>query len=306
MVAAHRPKPLDKQDICRKVTAHLRKAYAQSVPKRELPVLETLLYAICLENAPMAQADSVYARLLNAFHDLNEVRVSSITELLPMFVDIDEPDWRALRIKSSLQYIFESNYAFDFESLKRKTSDLAAKQLAKIPSLSSFVRSYVLQHCLDSHVLPIDSRMHAALVWLGLADAGSTPEQAADGLRSYVRKSDAELFCHVLHCLATDPKRQRAFANVLANPPEKTADPIGRLDLLLRRGVVGAGRSRSRKSPPPKSPAKSASHKSAASKQKIAGPKSSRQKVSGSKSAGKNGRHPARSPQAKLGSKKRH
>src|SRR5262245_54809283 len=100
MVAAQRHKPPDKQEICRKVSALLKKAYAGTPQKRELPVLESLLYAVCLENTDMSEADIVYARLLNAFHDLNEVRVSSITELQPVFVDVEEPDWRALRIKN--------------------------------------------------------------------------------------------------------------------------------------------------------------------------------------------------------------
>lgn len=291
MVAASRQKTPDKQEVCRKVTALLKKAYSASVPKRELPVLETLMYAICLENTPMAQADSVYARLLNAFHDLNEVRVSSITELLPVFVDVDEAEWRALRVKSSLQFIFETNYAFDFESLKRKTADLAVKQLAKIPSLSAFVRSYVLQHCLGSHVLPIDNRMHAALVWLGLADPGSTAEQASESLRSAVRKADALQFCHLLHCVATDSKRMRAFAGALTKPPDPSEDAVGRLDLLLRRGDVGAA-SRSR----PAKPAAAAKPPAKGSSARPAAPKAS----------GKNGSSGGRGTPGRVGTKKRH
>src|SRR5882672_9707436 len=151
MVAANRSKSADKHEVCRKVTVLLKKTYSASLPKQELPVLETLLYAVCLENSTPDQAGAVYARLLNAFHDLNEVRVSSISELHPLFVDLSDPEWRAARVKSSLQYVFETNYAFDFESLRRKTADLATKQLSKIPSLSSFVRAYVMQRCLGSH-----------------------------------------------------------------------------------------------------------------------------------------------------------
>lgn len=273
MVAAHRHKPPDKQDVCRKVTTLLKKAYAAAVPRRELPVLETLLYAICLENTPVAQADVVYARLLNGFHDLNEVRVSSITELQPVFVDVDEPDWRALRVKSSLQYVFETNYAFEFDSLKRKTADLAAKQLAKVQSLSPFVRSYVLQHCLGSHVLPIDARMNAALIWLGLADPGSTPEHTGESLRSSVRKADAPIFCHLLHCLATDPKRMRAFAGAASKPPGPGDDALARLDQLLRRGDAGS--------------------------------RPAHRKPAGQKSA-KNSNHKVRTSRSKVGTKKRH
>lgn len=140
MVAANRSKSADKHEVCRKVTLLLKRAYGGTPPKQELPVLETLLYAVCLENATPEQAGQVYARMLNAFHDLNEVRVSSISELVPVFSDQSDPEWRAARAKAALQYVFETNYAFDFESLRRKTAELAAKQLSKIPALSSFVR----------------------------------------------------------------------------------------------------------------------------------------------------------------------
>src|SRR5262245_61690968 len=180
MVAANRSKAMDKQEVCRKMTSLLKKTYAAALPKQDLPVLETLMYAVCLENSPPEKAGMVYARLLNAFHDLNEVRVSSISELQPTFVDLGDPEWRAARVKGALQYVFETNYAFDFESLRRKTAELAAKQLSKIPALSPFVRAYVMQHCLGSHILPLDERMHAALAWLGLAARDETPEQAGE------------------------------------------------------------------------------------------------------------------------------
>jgi endonuclease-3 len=276
MVAANRAKSADKHDVCRKVTVLLKKSYAASPPKQELPVLETLLYAVCLENSTPEQAGAVYARLLNAFHDLNEVRVSSISELLPLFADLSDADWRAARVKSALQYVFETNYAFDFESLRRKTAELATKQLSKIPSLSPFVRSYVMQHCLGSHVLPIDDRMHAVLVWLDLAELGEAPEQAGEHLRSFVRKADAPLFCHLLGCLANDPKRSRAFINSSGKPGESPAalDAVHRLERLLRRNDAGGTKSKSSKA--------------------------------GATRSEKDGNHNARAGKSKVGAKKRH
>jgi endonuclease-3 len=251
MVAANKSKSADKQEVCRKVTLLLKKAYGATTPKQELPVLETLLYAICLENASPEQAGVVYARMLNAFHDLNEVRVSSIAELVPVFHDQSDPEWRAARVKAALQYVFETNYAFDFESLRRKTADLAVKQLAKIPSLTAFLRSYVMQHCLGSHVLPIDDSMHAALVWLGLADRAETPEQTSEHLRTLIRKADAPLFCHLLGCVANDPKRSRAFAAAVAGKGEAADDAEGaakRLDELLKRGDASPAKPKAQKS----------------------------------------------------------
>ncbi len=271
MVAANRSKSADKQDVCRKVTTLLKKAYATTPPKQDLPVLETLLYAVCLENSPPDMGASVYAKLLNAFHDLNEVRVSSISELQPVFVDLADPEWRAARVRAALQHVFETNYAFDFESLKRKTADLATKQLAKVPSLSPFVRGYVMQHCLGSHVLPIDDRMYAALVWLGLAKPDETPEQAGEHLRSFVRKADGPQFCHLLGCLANDPKRARAFAGSIAKLAESAGDGDGveRLEQLLRRGDVGASKSKGSKPPAARS-GKAANHDARSGRAKVA------------------------------------
>jgi len=275
MVAANRSKTVDKQEVCRKATLLLKKAYASAPAKQDLPVLETLLYAICLENSPPDVAGAVYAKLLNAFHDLNEVRVSSISELQPVFTDLSDPEWRAARVKSALQYVFETNYAFDFESLKRKTAELAGKQLAKIPSLSPFVRAYVMQHCLGSHILPIDERMFAALVWLGLAEHDQNGEEASEHLRPFVRKADAPLFCHLLGCLATDAKRSRAFAAASGKNADGqgAGDAIARLDRLLRRGDAGGSKSKG----------KPAAHRS-----------------------GKDSNHSPRSGRTRVGTKKRH
>lgn len=273
MVAANRSKSADKHEVCRKLTVLLKKSYSGSPPKQELPVLETLLYAICLENSTPDQAGAVYARLLNAFHDLNEVRVSSISELHPLFVDLSDPEWRAARVKSSLQYVFETNYAFDFESLRRKTADLATKQLSKIPSLSSFVRAYVMQRCLGSHILPLDDRMHSVLIWLGLSEKGESPDHAGEHLRSFVRKADAPLFCHLLGCLANDSKRSRAFVNSSGKaiePPD--GDAIHRLEQLLRKGDGGGSKSKSSK-PGAHRSGKDTNHSSRAGRSKVSAKK---------------------------------
>ena len=127
----------------------------------------TLLYAVCLEDASAAQADVAYERLWSAFHDLNELRVSSITELVThVFSDMPDPDWRAHRVRNILQYVFEKHFEFAFEGLRRKTLELATKQLFKIRDLSPFVRNFALQNALETHVVPVDRLMTNASIWL--------------------------------------------------------------------------------------------------------------------------------------------
>lgn len=241
MVAAPR-KSVDKPDVCKHVLALLKKTYSSSVPKAELPVLETMLYAVCLEDASLEQAESVYAKLRNGFHDLNEVRVSSVYELEALFRELPDPQWRALRVRNILQFVFEATYGFDFEAFRRKTLELAQKQLSKIKSLSPFVKSYVLQHALESHLLPVDHRMLQALQWLGLAETNATPEHAAEILRSAVRKADAPLFCYLLRCLRDDPRLTKAIARGVTPPSGNgdESDGYARLNALLKGGKTAA------------------------------------------------------------------
>ncbi|REJ88207.1 MAG: hypothetical protein DWQ29_08690, partial [Planctomycetota bacterium] len=140
----------DRQAIARKVMTLLKKKYGGSTPKDSRPVLETVLFAICLENCTADSAEAALQKLLDSFHDLNEIRVSSISEIEDVISDLPDPEWRALRIREVLQYTFEKHYAFDLDVIKRKTMDVAEKELGKIRYITPFVRGYVLQPCLGS------------------------------------------------------------------------------------------------------------------------------------------------------------
>ena len=224
MATAQRTKASDKQGICKKLVSLLKKRYKGSIPKSDRAVLETILYGICLENGSVAQADIAYDRLESEFHDLNEVRVSSIVELETAFRDMRDPEWRALRVRSALQYIFEKNFSFEFEGLRRKTLDLAGKHLARIKQLSHFVRIYTLQQTLGGHVIPLDDCMRDAAVALGLLQTGLTPERASEAMKSAIRKADAPLFCHLLRSFSTDPKAGKVIGAAVRKAPEEGYD----------------------------------------------------------------------------------
>ncbi|MGH7200217.1 MAG: hypothetical protein ACREJB_06405 [Planctomycetaceae bacterium] len=261
MATAQRTKASEKQSLSKKLVALLKKRYKTPVPAHNRPVLQTLLYAVCLENASYEQADTAYDRLRGHFEELseirlNEVRVSSITELMHAFQSLPAPEMRALRVRSILQYVFEDHYQFEFETLRKKTLEAATRQLQKIQGLSQFVQDHTLQAGLGSHVVPIDDAMGRACVWLGLAEPHATPTQISESLKPALRKADAPLFCHLLRCLATDPRLSDAFDPKLHPPPEEGHDPdtaAERLTALLTQAKSAkAGRKRKTddKSPP--------------------------------------------------------
>lgn len=243
-------KASDRQAIFKKLATALKKKYGGSVPKHRHNVLDTLLFACCLENVTHEQAEAAFERLLESFDDLNVVRVSSVREIEEALGDIDESAWKALRIRECLQYVFEKHYAFDFEPLKRKTMDAAEKELAKIRHLSAFIRLYALQHALDSHVVPLDDLQTEILTWLGFVEPETTPEKAAEEVKTSLRKNDVALMCHLLRQLGTDKKYKGTFRVTKALINSGELDPqnaVERLEKHLKSPT--AARKKVRKKP---------------------------------------------------------
>jgi endonuclease-3 len=248
MAVVKKTKASDLHSLCKKLIALLKKHYKLAGHKKDRPVLETMLLAVCLENATQEQAEAAFDRLLASFYDLNEIRVSTFSELSECFQGMSEPESRAARVRAILQYVFEINFDFDFESLRRKTLELAEKQLQKIRFLSSFVQLYTLQRSVGAHVIPLDDRMRDAAIWLGLAVPGCSAAEASEGLKSAVMKAETATFCDYLRCLAMDERLATTFAKT--KPPAEGFDldeMIPRLTELL------ANANKARKATSPKS-----------------------------------------------------
>ena len=207
MAAAKQNKAPGRQDSIRRVLGSLEKRYrAIYRDPDEQPMLETLIYAICLENSTFAEAATYCGRIETLFHDFNEARVSSITELSRIFQRSPVAEWKAFCFRHLLTHVFESFYAFDFDSLLRKSNEQANRLLGRVPELSQFARNYTVKQCMEVHLLPLDERMRDALAWLGLGTAGQTPQRTGSALKTVVRKGDTDRFCGLVRCLATDPK----------------------------------------------------------------------------------------------------
>ncbi len=199
-------KAADKSQVCRKFVGALHKLYGKSVPKIELPVVETMLFAACLEDNPWVPAEAGLKTLLGSFFDLNEVRVSSVNELELVLAPLHQADWKGLRIRSILRFIFETTYSYDFEKLRRQTLEQAVKTLKKMPDVTPFIRDFVLHEILGSHIVVLDTSMLTAAKWLGLVPETSDLHEGSEYLKGGLKKSEVSEFCCLLRCLATDPK----------------------------------------------------------------------------------------------------
>lgn len=239
MVAASRAKASDRATLLKKLFPIIKKHFKTPVPKGGRAVLETMLYAICLEDSNVDAADQSFKRLLADFPDLNEVRVSTVGEIEKAFAGQTSSEWRAYRVISALKYVFDKNYAFEFESLRKKTLDLATKQLTKIKELSPFVRDFTLHEVTGAHMIPLDGATMRLLVWLGLAMPNQTAEQLSETLKGSVRKAEVEGFVFTMRALAVDPRLNPAFDATKYPVPEgghDTDTAVDRLNTLIKNG----------------------------------------------------------------------
>ena len=208
-------KASEKQQACKKLMSLLHKDYGKHVPQFSMPVLETMLFAACLENNSWDATEQGYDRLNKMYYDLNEIRVSSVAEIEET-LNSPQGDWSGLRIRSILRFVFETTYTYDYEKLKRLTQESGQKRLKKIDNMSPFIRNFTVQHCLGGYLVSLDEASTRAAIHLGIVPPGSSEEQAGDFLKQGLKKADTFAFMYTLRCLATDPR----FMERLSEPPD--------------------------------------------------------------------------------------
>ena len=278
MAAAKKNKSPGRQVVIQQILAALEKRYRSEMREvEELPVLVTLIYAICLEDTTFVEADLFYERIGTEFHDFNEARVSSITELSRVFLKSPSAEWKAFRLRNLLGHVFESFYAFDFDSLLRKSNAQANRLLGRVPELSYFARNFALSHCMGIHILPLDIRSRDAVAWLGLGTPGQTPQRTGAALKSVVRKADADRFCGLVRCFAADPKIVKRISVEQADLDKSRFEldtAVKRLETIFAE-VDGQPR---KKSAAKKSAAKKTAAKKTTAKKKTAKKKTAKKK----------------------------
>jgi endonuclease-3 len=182
----------------------LKKHYKPAANRHDQPVLESLLFAACLENARPATAELVFEKLKTSFFDWNEVRVSTVRELAEIMHDLGDPESNAGRVKGILQSVFESEYSFDLESLKKKNLGDAVKRLQKLDGATPFVVAYAVQTSLGGHSIPIDRGTLGAMYVLGVISESESTHGNVSGMERAIPKSKGQEFGSLLHQLGAE------------------------------------------------------------------------------------------------------
>jgi endonuclease-3 len=182
----------------------LRKKYRDLPKEPEYPVMQTLLYAACLENAPMDKAEEAFASLEHNYFDWNEVRVTSVEELCEVLSTLPDPSAAAERIRKTLHAVFEKLYVFDLEEIRKKNLGQAVEELCRYDGVTPFMCSYATQHVLSGHSIPLDDAAMRVFQLLGLSTKKKTGEEVVTGLERAIPKSKGQEFSRHLHQFATE------------------------------------------------------------------------------------------------------
>ena len=185
--------------LLNKLQRVLKRTYKAAPARSDQPLMESLLFACCLENARHAVAEQALEKLRDSFFDWNEIRVSTVKELAETLSALPEPAAAAARLKNILQAVFESDYSFDLEHLKKQNLGAAVKRLQKLPGTTSFGVAYATQSALGGHAIPLDKGTLGALVVLGMVSAEDAENGSVPGLERAISKSKGREFAALLH-----------------------------------------------------------------------------------------------------------
>jgi hypothetical protein len=182
----------------------LRKHYKPLAEPPERSVLEHLLYACCLEDARVEQADEGFAKLQQTYFDWNEVRVTTAVELAEALKPLPFPMQAASRIKQCLQSIFETRYQYDIDDMKKANLGKATAELEAWKGMSAFVVSYVSQHALGGHSIPASQLICEAMWQCDVLSLAEIQKKALPGIERAIPKNKGVEFAGLMHQFASD------------------------------------------------------------------------------------------------------
>ncbi|MBL7106427.1 MAG: hypothetical protein ISS77_02305 [Phycisphaerae bacterium] len=122
--------------------------------------LEAIIFGLIAENTTQKNAEDAYKRLNTDFVDINDLRVSSLTEIMEMLGSQDQlAKDSAQRIKTVLKDIFERHNELTLEGLKKIGKKPAKKTVDKTQGVSQFASNYCFLTALGGHSIPLTEKM---------------------------------------------------------------------------------------------------------------------------------------------------
>jgi endonuclease III len=142
--------------------------------------------------ATYKQAETAYRKLMEAFVDINEIRVSHDREIVSVIGrNYPQIEQRVARLQEALNDLFVREYAVAMHSLVGKTKKEQRAYLDSLPGLPPYVVAQVMLLSFDGHALPVDPKLVSLLAKKEILAADTPPAQAESELLKHVKAPDA-------------------------------------------------------------------------------------------------------------------
>jgi len=199
------PATTSKPELLAKALKLLDKKFPAPAEPVTRPVLEELIYGVCREGCPTAQADATFLHFKKTFFDWNEIRVSTVPEIHEALQGVPNNGPKAQRIVEILQYVFEMYYSFELGDLDKKGLRQAAKQLARFTGVNDFTVAWVTQRSLGGHAIPLDEPTLRVLRRLKVVEGEIDDLESVRGtIEHYIPKTSGIEFTEHIATLAAD------------------------------------------------------------------------------------------------------
>jgi len=220
---------INRSAVITKLYKVLKRHFQPAPPPPNRSLFENLLFAACLENSPYAAAEQAFQAVSTALFDWNEVRVSTVKELSEIMKAHPDAGSAANRLRRSLQALFEANYSFDLEAMKKLNLGQAVQKLSSYDGVTPFAVAYVTQFSLGGHSIPLDSGAMGSLAVVGLVGEKDSPKDGCAGLERAIPKNKGIEFGSLLHQLAVEYHANPYSTNLHKILLEVDPDAKGRL-----------------------------------------------------------------------------
>ena len=198
MTAAKQPQS-GRKTLIAKLHKALKGQYRPVVANTGRPMLEQVLFACCLENAQHDVAEKAFARLLESYFDLNEIRVTTVAELAETLQGLPDPARAALALRRVLQGVFESTYSFSLDHAKKHSIAHGIKTLEHIHGIPPFVVQHVAATALGGHIVPLDLGGLSVLYLTGVIARDEYDAGKVAGMERLIAKKGVLEFNSLLH-----------------------------------------------------------------------------------------------------------
>jgi len=219
-----------KQDAkqAKAITSLVRKLITRFKPEEPPPTdpIVQLVLSFLSWNASTRKAEDAYGKLMDQFVDVNELRVSSIDQIITIIgEDYPEARPRVARIREALHEIFLREHALSTATLTALNKKDQRTYLDTLPGMTPYVAAQVMLLSFNGYAMPVDEKLVLLLQREGCVDEGLSPAEVEAALLKQIKAADA-LQAHLALQAWSDVSRITPPATTGADtapPPTKAA-----------------------------------------------------------------------------------